>query len=257
MTFLQRCKAIQIKVSLLWIPYVFLLPFLPVAKIIFYIFLMLSIHELAHVLCALCFGYAIEKITIYPFGLAAGISDIGLGNLQKETIVIAAGPLMHVWFPFLFRFFYHMDWISNEFCSYLIMINASIMMFNLLPIYPLDGGRLLQGFFHCFLRFAAAQKATFGCSIIVMVVVLYMHLLSGFSGFLVLFFLLVQIFMACKEREYTKMRFLHYRYQHGCKYPLIMNEKEDLYRGRYNVVRLKKGWLSEENWLKLIFKGRG
>lgn len=256
MTFLQRYRAIKFKISLLWIPYILILPFLPVVKIICYIFLMLSIHEAAHVLCALSFGYAIEKITIYPFGLAASITDIGLGNLQKETAIIAAGPMMHLLFPFLFRFLASMNWISNSFCSYLIMINASIMMFNLLPIYPLDGGRLLQSFFHCFLRFDTAQRATMAGSFCFIFVVFYSHMLQGFSGIAILFFLLCQVCIAYKDRKYITMRFLHYRYQHGCKYPLIMNEKEDLYRGRYNIIHVKKGWIPEANWLRYLFKGR-
>lgn len=217
---------------------------------------MLSIHEGAHIAIAVCCHYSVDKIIIYPFGLAANIMDIGFGNLQKETMIIVAGPLMHALFPSMFAFFHSMDWISTSFFSYLVMINGSILLFNLLPIYPLDGGRLVQVFFHCFLRFELAQKATFICSLLSIGVVMQYQLLPGVEGYVILLFLLLQIYLMYKQRYYTKMRFLHYRYKHRCNYPIILNTKEDLYRGRYNIMCVKKGWLSEETWLNQMFKGR-
>ena len=79
---------------------------------------------------------------------------------MKEILIISAGPLMHVLFPSLFQFCVAKGILSPSFASYLHTINASILLFNLLPIYPLDGGRLMQTFFHCFLRFRTEEYAT-------------------------------------------------------------------------------------------------
>lgn len=247
-TLLRHFKT-KLNISYLWIPYLLVLPYLHIGKIIFYIFLMLSIHELAHILCASFFHYPIEKVHVYPFGLAAQISYIGYGSIMKEVCIIAAGPLTHVCIPFFIHLLQSYAVISPSFASYLLMINASILMFNLLPIYPLDGGRLLQSFFHCFLRFKRAQQLTYLCSMVVVLVVFYMQLLHGLSGTIVLVFLLLQIILSWKDMSFHQLQFFRYRLQHPSHDPLIMNEKSDLYRARYNMMREKSGWLVEEKWL--------
>lgn len=104
-------RNLHVRISLLWLPYLLLLPYLRVARLIGWIFIMLTLHEMAHIACAILFRYPIEKVTVYPFGLAATISHIGHGSLIKEVIIISAGPLMHVVFPTLFRF-----WYGRAFC---------------------------------------------------------------------------------------------------------------------------------------------
>ncbi|MFQ7539234.1 MAG: site-2 protease family protein [Clostridium sp.] len=146
-------RNLHVRISLLWLPYLLLLPYLRVARLIGWIFIMLTLHEMAHIACAILFRYPIERINIYPFGLAATITHIGHGSLVKEILIISAGPLMHVLFPSLFQFCVAKGILSPSFASYLHTINASILLFNLLPIYPLDGGRLMQTFFTAFYAF--------------------------------------------------------------------------------------------------------
>ena len=62
-------RKIPFSISILWLPYLFLLRIVPMQKIVLYIFMMLTIHELAHILIARLFHYPIRKIIIYPFGL--------------------------------------------------------------------------------------------------------------------------------------------------------------------------------------------
>lgn len=251
------CKII--KVSFLWIPYLLLLPFLHIGKVIFYIFLVLSIHEMAHIACATFFHYPIQQVRIYPFGIAAQIGYIGFGNIIQEVCMIASGPLMHMLFPFLFRSLYTMGYISSSFLDYLYMMNASILIFNLLPLYPLDGGRLLQAFFHSFLPFKRAQQATYVISIVCVCWLLYFRVLQGVGGCLVLLLFVFEIGIAWKDIGFQQLQFYYYRYMHKVNYPIIMNQHHDLYRGRYNIMRVNKGWIEEEKWLAKYFnnKNRG
>ena len=242
-----------IRISLLWLPYLLMLPYLPVARLIGWIFIMLTIHEMAHMLCAILFHYPIERINIYPFGLAATITHIGHGSLVKEILIISAGPLMHVLFPSLFQFCVAKGILSPSFASYLHTINASILLFNLLPIYPLDGGRLVQTFFHCFLRFRTAEYATLICSLISITAVFYFHLLQGVSAVIVLIFLILQIFLSWRSLPLTQLQFFHYRRLHPVAYDPILNESFDLYRGRRNIIKYGRGWIDEKDWLRQRF----
>lgn len=246
-------KVKQIRFSYLWLPALIVLPLFHVTKIVFFIFLILSLHEGAHVVVAKLLGYKMEKITIYPFGLSAEIPELGYGSLMKEICIICAGPLSQVLFPTLFRTLLQVGWISYDFCEYLNMINASIMVFNVLPIYPLDGGRLLQSLFHCLFRFRKAQRWTCIASLVVLSLLFYSQLMKGMSALLMQCFLLIQIYLCYRDVTHMQVKFFHYRFYHPVKYPIIMNRKKDMFRGRYNLMCMKKGYCTEENWLKQQF----
>lgn len=246
-------KTLTIKVSWLWLPSLCLLPYLHVSKIIFFIFFILSIHEASHMVVAKLCHYTIEEVTIYPFGLSATIPELGYGSLIKEIMIIGAGPLSQIIFPIIFRVFVSWELISPSFCAYLMMMNSSIMIFNLLPIYPLDGGRLLQAFFHSFLRYRRAQQFTCIASLIILTLLLFTHVMQGVSAWIVQLFLLFQIILCWKEIMHMQLRFYHFRYLHPVQLPIIMNTAHDLYRGRYNLMRTEKGWMKETLWLSQWF----
>ena len=116
------------------------------------------IHELGHVLMGIIMGLKIEKIEIMPLGLSVSfkvnIDDynkkIRKGNrLQLKRIAIAAaGPFTNlIMLLMVLNTNINLKIVSNEILAY---ANILIMLFNLLPIYPLDGGRILKEFIHIF-----------------------------------------------------------------------------------------------------------
>jgi len=114
------------------------------------------IHELGHVLMGLIMGLKIEKIEIMPLGLSVSFKlnvddynkKIKKGAiLQLKKIAIAvAGPLTNL-IILLIVLYTNINFkiVSNELLAY---ANLLIILFNLLPIYPLDGGRILKEILH-------------------------------------------------------------------------------------------------------------
>ena len=159
-------RKIPFSISILWLPYLFLLRIVPMQKIVLYIFMMLTIHELAHILIARLFHYPIRKIIIYPFGLAAQISYIGYGSLIKETLILAAGPFTHMLqplFPFCInKVFYHWHFIricyrSMPHCLYLIY--CRFILWTEHVCYKI----FCIAFFHFKLRIVFVISAAFCC----------------------------------------------------------------------------------------------
>ena len=110
------------------------------------------IHELGHVVMGLIMGLKIEKLEIMPFGLSVSfkvnIDDynrkIRKGNILhlKKIAIAAAGPFTNfIMLLIVIHTNIKLNVISNETLAY---ANILIMLFNLLPIYPLDGGRILK-----------------------------------------------------------------------------------------------------------------
>ena len=102
-------------------------------------------HELAHSITAQKLGYKLNEITLMPFGAVAS-GDIDGLKLKDQTAVALAGPLFNLavgtacvaawWiFPDLYAF---TDMIAEA--------NLSMAAINFIPVFPLDGGRVLQSF---------------------------------------------------------------------------------------------------------------
>ena len=112
------------------------------------------IHELGHLIAGLLMGMKPEKIELMPFGVSISFKikveeynkKIKKGNKLeiKKILVALAGPLTN------FIIIVITTNINLDIFKSLMIIytNFLIMIFNLLPIYPLDGGRILKGILH-------------------------------------------------------------------------------------------------------------
>ena len=114
------------------------------------------IHELGHVLMGLIMGLKIEKIERMPLGLSVSFKlnvddynkKIKKGSILqlKKIAIAAAGPLTNlIMLLIVLNTNINLKIVSNEILAY---ANILIMLFNLLPIYPLDGGRILKEIIH-------------------------------------------------------------------------------------------------------------
>lgn len=99
--------------------------------LIFYVSIL--VHEIAHIIVALLLKVNVNELLLMPVGVCAVYNE----NItpKKEIIVSIAGPLMSL----IISLFSKDVLISN--------VNLLIMILNLIPIYPLDGGRLQKNFF--------------------------------------------------------------------------------------------------------------
>ena len=113
----------------------------------FFIFLSATLaaleHEFAHALVARRYGYEMNKIVLMPYGAVIGgdISDMGT---SEKLCVLAAGPLCNA---FTALFFVALWWLFPETYPYTdvaFYVSLSLFFVNLLPAYPLDGGRALK-----------------------------------------------------------------------------------------------------------------
>ncbi|MCJ7663442.1 MAG: site-2 protease family protein [Desulfobacterales bacterium] len=104
-------------------------------------------HELTHSLVARSRGEEVRSITLFLFGGVAEITEEP-GTPAKEFIIALVGPLSSVIIAALFFGVWHvMQGISEPIAAsarYLSIINGILALFNMIPGFPLDGGRVLR-----------------------------------------------------------------------------------------------------------------
>ncbi|HYK74631.1 MAG TPA: M50 family metallopeptidase, partial [Pseudoneobacillus sp.] len=105
--------------------------------------LIIFIHEMGHAVAASFFSWRIKKISFLPFGGVAEMDEHGNRPLKEEAIVTISGPLQHLWMMGIAYLLMSMDVISFGLYELFIQYNYMVVIFNLLPIWPLDGGKLV------------------------------------------------------------------------------------------------------------------
>lgn len=110
------------------------------------LFVIVLMHEFGHALACRSVGGKAERIMLWPLGGVAFVSPPPRPGAVLWSI--AAGPLVNVaLLPItyaLYRAFEHQPGDFATLTKWIMIINGVLLAFNLLPIYPLDGGQILQ-----------------------------------------------------------------------------------------------------------------
>ncbi|MEA2075020.1 MAG: site-2 protease family protein [Euryarchaeota archaeon] len=134
-----------------------------IAAILFFFTLLL--HELSHSYVAMKFGTKIHGITLFFFGGVAMMEDIPKSP-EKEWRIAIAGPLMSIALGGLFLLAYSGIRILNltvyrpvEILVFTLgFLNVALAFFNLIPAFPMDGGRVFRAFLAKRMPFLKATK---------------------------------------------------------------------------------------------------
>ncbi|MEK4565754.1 M50 family metallopeptidase [Alkalihalobacillus sp. FSL R5-0424] len=174
------------------------------------LFFIVFIHELGHATAALHFKWKLRKIELLPFGGVAEVEESGNKPIKEELIVILSGPIQHLWMIGLSFLLVQTNSWSSYWHELFVWHNLVILCFNLLPILPLDGGKLVQLWFMERWSYKKAHLASIISSVSVLIIVALCTLILPFhlNMILVLLFLVINNYLEWKQRHYRFMRFL-------------------------------------------------
>ncbi len=137
------------------------------------IFCFVTLHELSHSLVAQKFGIKVKEITLLPIGGVASMSKM-TEKPSEEFLISIAGPLLNIFVVLIFYFPLYL-WQGPEklfsfFTSgpslatwphvviYIYWVNLILAAFNLIPAFPMDGGRILRSILAQRMSFRRATK---------------------------------------------------------------------------------------------------
>lgn len=185
---------------------------------LFIVIAIVLFHELGHYIAASFFKWRIKGIMLWIFGGVMETDEHGNRPFLEDFIVTIAGPVQHLFIYLLvyLNSFEQMQIISPPISDTVFFYNTMILIFNLLPIWPLDGGKIS---FLVLAKFFPYRKAHDIILIISMGVCLLFLILQfvlfsfNLSVFLITVFLLKENRLEWKRRYYVFIRFLLRRYQ--------------------------------------------
>lgn len=102
------------------------------------------LHEFGHILMGIYFKWKIEKVIILPFGALTVFNEDLNRPIFEEFLVVIMGPIFQIIFTFIFYILGIYDFVRYS---------TVILMFNLLPIVPLDGSKILNLILNKFISF--------------------------------------------------------------------------------------------------------
>ncbi len=131
------------------------------------VFATVVLHELGHATVARRFGFETTRIVLLPIGGLATLTRMPTRPIE-ELLVAIAGPLVNVVLAigigvFLFAFDHSVGLtgatlVGGPVLVRLLWVNLGLAAFNLLPAFPMDGGRVLRALLSIFLERARATR---------------------------------------------------------------------------------------------------
>lgn len=180
------------------------------------IFIIVLVHEMGHYLMAKAFRWRIRKIMLWVFGGVMETEEHGNRSIKEDLLVTAAGPFQHVLIYIFLFFLFDIGIVSETIYEKAMFYNTAIFIFNMLPIWPLDGGKFLFSLLSMRLPYRKSFDSVllfsmiFCLLLIVGHIVFYSFTLSFAS---ILLFLFIENRLEWKRRFYVFMRFLLRRYE--------------------------------------------
>jgi Zn-dependent protease len=168
------------------------------------LFACVLLHEFGHAFAARGFGIATPDITLLPFGGVARLNRIP-DTPWQELVVAIAGPLVNVVIAAVLIFVIHtsagleqLEYLESprvELLAKLTTVNVMLVLFNLIPAFPMDGGRVLRALLAMAMPYARATQiaAWIGQGLAVVFAIF------GFLGNPMLIFIAFFIFVGARQ----------------------------------------------------------
>lgn len=215
------------------------------------------IHELGHYTLAKINKQKVEKIIIYPYGGLVKMNNLINTNINSELIVAISGILFQTIYYLIIVFLYQNNLIRDYIFNLFTMYNKSILLFNILPIHPLDGSKILNLLLSKILPFNTANKLNIIISIITLITIIHINYYKfNYTTILIIGIIIDNITKYYKQLKYIFNKFLLERYIYNITYKKLkkINKINNMYKEKYHILKENNTYITEKQALSHKFK---
>lgn len=164
------------------------------------------IHEVSHLIVGIAIGGIPKKMTVSVFGVSIEFYSYGKNKSLHKLIFFAIGPLVNFIIGFLCNYFMK----NSELKTLIVTTNFAIGIFNLIPILPLDGGKILKEILKILVGFDSSNKIMIFISkwFLIIISLIYSILIIKVQNIMILFLLIYlwYLYMIEEKRYYLYLK---------------------------------------------------
>lgn len=224
-------------------------------KNIIIIFSICFIHELGHVFFIRLFKYKIIKIELLPFGGYTTIDKHLNSSINKDIIISLGGILFQLLFLLIVIIFKNNLNIITY--NLIIKYNYILIIFNLIPIIPLDGNKIIHLLLEKYISYEISYKINTFISIILLIIFCICNYIYKIDNYFIISFLAYKLIEYIKNYKYLKNRFILERLLYDIDYNKIDNNTKNISSLRKEVLHYFKNnnkYINEKNYIKNYYK---
>ena len=218
---------------------------------------LIIIHEFGHFIAAKLMSVKVKKILIYPFGGITKLDTIINLEIEKELLIATSGIIMQFIFYLVICILHSHHLIRNYTMNLYTIYNNNIIFFNLIPIYPLDGSRIITLLLETFLSYKIANILTITLSTILILIIISLNIYTlNYSNIMIYILLLTYIIKLYQNRCILYQRFLieRYLYNYNQYKTKKINNYHYMHKNKKHLIYNGKKYIKEKDFLQIYFQ---
>ncbi|MBM7556189.1 site-2 protease family protein [Halanaerobacter jeridensis] len=176
-------------------------------------FIVVLMHELAHAIVAKRLAVEVREIELLPFGGVAKFRDLIELNPHTEFKVAIAGPLLNFFLAAVACLLIRYQVLSQDLIWFFLRLNIMMGLFNFVPAFPLDGGRILRAKLSTKVGFKDATAQVLRISKMIAVLLTIVAIIGLYYGYINIMLVIISFFIyfvALKEGRFSHYALMQY-----------------------------------------------
>lgn len=214
-------------------------------------------HEIGHFTVAKLYNLNPQKIIIYPFGGITIIDSPINTKIIKELLIAISGVLFQSLYYFIILNLYHCHIIREYLFIIFNNYHYSILFFNILPIHPLDGSKILTLLLSKYLPYKLVNKLNVIISIITGIIILSINYYKfNYTTILLITVIVDNLIKYYKNFNYLFNKFLLERYLYKIKFnkTKTITKIDNMYKEKTHIIKENNHYFTEKQYLNKHFK---
>lgn len=217
---------------------------------------LIIIHEIGHILASLIFKYKIDKVIIYPYGGLTKINKLINTKISNDLVIAISGIIMQSIYYYIVFFLYKNNIIREYIFNLFRMYHHSMLIFNVLPIIPLDGSKIINLILSKYINFNLSNKLTIIISFLTIIIIFKLKIFeNNYSFIMIIGVLFSNIYKFYKELDIIYNKFLVERYLYDIYFKKIkiIKDKRKMYKNKSHYFNVKNKLIKEKEYLTIFF----